>query len=79
LSVRALHYLFKGSGQSVSDYILERRLQRCREELEAPAFSTRTVTEIALANGFNSMSHFSSAFRRRFATSPSAARDAARG
>ena len=77
VSVRALHYLFKGTGQSVSDYIWERRLQRCRAELEAPAFSRRTVTEIALACGFNSMSHFSSAFRRRFGVSPSEVRGAA--
>jgi AraC-like DNA-binding protein len=78
LSVRTLHYLFKGTGQSVSDYILERRLLRCREELEAPAFSCRTVTEIALACGFNSLSHFSSAFRQHFGTSPSMARARAR-
>ncbi len=77
LSVRTLHYLFKGSGQSVSDYLWERRLQRCRQELESPALGMRTVTEIALASGFNSMSHFSSVFRRRFGTSPTGARSAA--
>ena len=77
MSVRALHYLFKGTGQSVSEYIWERRLQRCREALQMPAERHRTVTEIALAAGFNSMSHFSSAFRRRFGVTPSDARDAA--
>ena len=77
LSVRTLHYLFKGTGQSVSDYIWDRRLERSRQELQAPAFSDRTVTEIALASGFNSMSHFSSAFRRRYGVSPSSVRDAA--
>jgi AraC-like DNA-binding protein len=35
------------------------------------------VTQIALAAGFNSMSHFSSAFRRRFGVTPSDARDRA--
>ena len=77
MSVRTLHYLFSGSGQSVSDYIWERRLQRCREALQMPAERHRTVTEIALAAGFNSMSHFSSAFRRRFGVTPSDARDSA--
>ena len=77
MSVRALHYLFKDTGQSVSDYIWERRLQRCREALQMPAERRRTVTEIALAAGFNSMSHFSSAFRRRFGVTPSDARDSA--
>lgn len=78
ISVRALHYLFKSTGQSVSDYIWERRLQRAREELEL-AGSRRTVTEIALACGFNSMSHFSSMFRRRFGVTPSELRASSRG
>ncbi len=77
MSVRALHYLFKGTGQSVTGYIWERRLQRCREALEMPAERRRTVTEIAFAAGFSSMSHFSSAFRRRFGVTPSDAREAA--
>jgi len=77
VSVRALHYLFKGMGHSVSDYIRERRLERCLEALQMPA-ERRTVTQIALAAGFNSMSHFSSAFRRRFGVTPSDARDCAR-
>ena len=77
MSVRALHYLFRGTGQTAAAYIWERRLQRCREALEMPAERHRTVTEIAFAAGFSSMSHFSSAFRRRFGVTPSDARDAA--
>jgi len=77
MSVRALHYLFKDMDHSVADYIRERRLNRCLEALQMPA-ERRTVTEIALAAGFNSMSHFSSAFRRRFGVTPSDARDSAR-
>ncbi|HEU5294020.1 MAG TPA: helix-turn-helix domain-containing protein [Burkholderiaceae bacterium] len=77
ISVRALHYLFKGTGESVAGYIWERRLQRCREALEMPASRHRTITEIALSAGFNSMSHFSSAFRQRFGVTPSDTRDSA--
>lgn len=77
LSVRSLHYLFKPTGRSVTDHLWERRLQRCRAELEADAASSRTVTEIALASGFNSLSHFSSLFRRRFGLSPREVREAA--
>lgn len=77
ISLRALHYIFKGTGQSVSDYIWERRLERCHEALQMPVERRRTVTEIALAAGFNSMSHFSSAFRRRYGVTPSDARAAA--
>lgn len=71
ISVRALHYLFKSTGQSVSEYIWERRLARAREELELSGAAKRSVTEIALGAGFNSMSHFSSLFRRKFGMSPS--------
>jgi AraC-like DNA-binding protein len=78
ISVRALHYLFKSTGQSVSAYIWERRLQRSREELELSAGSRRSVTEIALACGFNSMSHFGSMFRRRFGATPSELRASVR-
>lgn len=79
ISVRSLHYLFKSTGQSVSDYIWERRLQRCREELELAVSGRRSVTEIALACGFNSLSHFSGMFRRRFGVAPSEMRPGARG
>ena len=76
MSVRALHYLFKGTGESVSGHIWERRLQRCMQALQMPTQHSRTITDIALAAGFNSMSHFSSVFRRRFGVTPSDVRDA---
>ena len=34
----------------------------------------RTVTEIAMDAGFNSLSHFSSVFRKRYGVSPTSAR-----
>lgn len=77
LSVRALHYLFKSTGMTVSDWMWERRLERCRDELEAGTATRRTVTEIALAAGFNSMSHFSSLFRRKYGITPSQSRTSA--
>ena len=77
MSVRALHYLFKSSEMSVSDYIWDRRLEKCRAELETLMGRRRSVTEIALAAGFNSMSHFSSVFRRRYGTTPSDTRASA--
>ena len=77
MSVRSLHYLFKGTGSSVSEFIWERRLERCRDALQMPAQRGATVTEIALAAGFSSMSHFNSAFKRRYGVTPSGAREAA--
>lgn len=77
MSVRALHYVFKDTGKSVSDYIWGRRLERCRSELEMSAANKRTITEIAFASGFNSMSHFSSLFRSTYGITPSDVRSSA--
>ena len=70
ISVRSLHYLFKGDGQSVSDYIWSRRLERCRQEIEIGLAAHRSLTDIAMDAGFNSLSHFSSMFRKRYGMPP---------
>jgi AraC-like DNA-binding protein len=69
ISVRGLSRLFRSLQTSPSDYIRMRRLEQCRCALLAPA--GMTVTEIALSNGFNDSSHFSSVFRKEFGMSPS--------
>jgi AraC-like DNA-binding protein len=71
MSVRSLHYLFKSADMSVSDHIWAARLERCRRELELDAGLYRTITDIAMDAGFNSLSHFSSVFRKKFGMSPS--------
>ena len=74
MSVRTLQYLFKSADISVSDYIWTSRLERCRKELEVAVGLKRTVTEIAMDAGFNSLSHFSSVFRRRYGVPPTSIR-----
>jgi len=69
VSVRGLTRLFASLQMSPSEYIRMRRLEQCRCALVASA--EMTITEIALSNGFNDSSHFSSAFRKEFGTSPS--------
>jgi AraC-like DNA-binding protein len=69
ISVRGLTRLFTSLQTSPSEYIRIRRLEQCRCALLASA--GMTVTEIALSNGFNDSSHFSSAFRKEFGISPS--------
>jgi AraC-like DNA-binding protein len=49
---------------------------RLRAALEAVRESGRDLTEIALACGFSSHSHFTNAFRRRFGAAPSQTRGA---
>jgi AraC family transcriptional regulator len=52
----------------------ELRLRSALELLGGPTRPRRDLTEIALACGFSSHSHFTSAFRRRFGLAPSRAR-----
>lgn len=67
-SERFHHY----TGQPFQAYLQERRLQFARSLLASTGL---TVTEICHAAGFNSLSHFGRAFRRRYGVPPSARRD----
>lgn len=71
---RYLHKVFQGTGESLSEYILQQRLERCRLDLSNPDLSNISITEIALSWGFNSVSHFSRAFHLRFGKPPRSAR-----
>ncbi|SSW66193.1 helix-turn-helix domain-containing protein [Achromobacter agilis] len=74
ISVRLLHHLFHQDGISPADWMWDRRLQRCFDEITAKRDAQRTITEIAYANGFSSSSHFSNAFKAKFGVSPRDAR-----
>lgn len=74
LSLRYLHQLFKEHDTSVNRYIINRRLARCRDDLLSPQFAHRTVSEIAVAHGFKTASHFSRSFAEVYGVSPSEAR-----
>jgi AraC-like DNA-binding protein len=76
-SVRGLYRHFMGLNMSVCEWIRERRLERCREDLQDPRWSGRTITEIAFRWGFNDAAHFSRAFKSRYGASPRALRSAA--
>jgi AraC-like DNA-binding protein len=71
ISLRYLHYLFRLTDMSASEWIWDRRLQRCYDVLRRPELQALSVTEVAYQLGFNSPSHFSTAFRRKFGVSPS--------
>ncbi len=70
LSQRYINQLLEDEGTSLSRYIWSRRLERCAEQLKNSALRGRSVSQIALENGFNDLSHFSKAFRNRFGSSP---------
>jgi AraC-like DNA-binding protein len=70
LSPRYINQLLEAEGTSLSRYIWGRRLERCAEQLTDPVLRGRSVSQIAIENGFNDLTHFSKAFRGRFGVSP---------
>jgi transcriptional regulator GlxA family with amidase domain len=74
LSLRHLNRLFETEDTSLMHYVWERRLARCRRDLSDPAQRHRSISEIALAAGFNNLSHFSRVFHARFGLSARAVR-----
>lgn len=77
VSLRHLNRLLAADGRTVSQLILERRLERAAEDLRAPALRRYSVAEIAWRRGFASQAHFARAFRARYAMTPTQMRSAA--
>lgn len=70
ITPRYLHLLFEDVGTSVSTWVRERRLERCRDDIHCSVSTARTITDIAYGWGFNDLSHFSKAFKQQFGQSP---------
>jgi AraC family transcriptional activator of tynA and feaB len=70
LSPRYLRMIFASSHETVSAYILRRRIEECARQIEDPRWSEHSITEIAFSWGFNSAPHFTRSFRERYGTSP---------
>ncbi|MEL7205152.1 MAG: GlxA family transcriptional regulator [Pseudomonadota bacterium] len=72
ISTRQLERLFRRHMQcSPSQYYLDLRLQKARNLLLQ---SERSVTEVAMATGFRSTTHFAKVYRKNFGVSPNAQR-----
>ncbi|ANB72100.1 AraC family transcriptional regulator [Paraburkholderia phytofirmans OLGA172] len=70
ISLRYLHMLFHHSGATVSGWIQDKRLSKCRDALTDSAYSRQRIADIAYRWGFSSTSHFSRAFKEKFGMSP---------
>jgi AraC-like DNA-binding protein len=70
ISLRYLHLLFKDTGESVSQWIRNLRLQSAHEALRS-ANATTSVAQIAYAVGFGDHAQFTHAFRNKFGHPPS--------
>lgn len=70
VSLRYMQKLFTAEGNSFSNYVRSRRLERCRADLISPQHAQLSISEICFRWGFNSSAHFSRAFREQYGTSP---------
>jgi AraC-like DNA-binding protein len=70
ISERTLRLLFASQDESLTAYVLRRRLESCSLLLRDPAWRDRTITDIALRHGFNNPTHFGHAFKQRFGLTP---------
>ena len=70
VSPRYLRMLFSGDHETVSAYILRRRLEECARQISSPLSRGRTLADIAFACGLNSAAHFTRVFRDQYGVTP---------
>ena len=73
---RYVQQLLDGAGLSFSQHVRDARLDAARRLLNDPGPTHLRVTDVALAVGFQDISYFNRAFRRKFGETPSAVRRA---
>lgn len=69
-SPRSVHMLFSSAPETLSRYILRRRLEESARALRSPLKAGCTISEIAFDHGFSSSAHFCKVFREHFAATP---------
>lgn len=70
LSPRYLRMIFASENETVSAYILRRRLEQCARQIADPAWRGHSMIKIAFGWGFNSAPHFTRTFRERYDMPP---------
>lgn len=74
ISVNYLGLLFRDEGTTFTDFVRGERLDRAWRRLVDPRHLHASIATIAYDAGFNDVSYFNRAFRRRFGRSPTEAR-----
>jgi AraC-like DNA-binding protein len=68
---RYLQKLFQTEGTNFSEFVLGQRLAKAYRMLTNPLYSHRAISTLAFDVGFNDLSYFNRAFRRRYNLTPS--------
>jgi AraC-like DNA-binding protein len=75
ISPRYLQKLFAAAGITVAGCIKERRLERCRNDLEDRSLLRDSIGTICARHGYIDSAHFSRLFKGRYGLSPRAFRE----
>jgi AraC-like DNA-binding protein len=75
-SLRYIQKLFEAAGLSFGQYLRQRRLERCRSDLQSALHRHLSISDICFGWGFSDPAHFSRTFRAEFGTTPRAYRQA---
>lgn len=70
VSVSYLHKFYSGTGRTVMEHVRDVRLDAADSLLRRGGIRPTTISEVAYAVGFKSLSEFSRSYKRRFGWSP---------
>ncbi|MBB3664572.1 AraC-like DNA-binding protein [Prauserella sediminis] len=74
ISVRQLQKIFEGEHATVSGWIRERRLERCRRDLTDPRLAHLPISAVGARAGLHDSAHFVRVFKARYGVTPGAFR-----
>jgi AraC-like DNA-binding protein len=74
ITPRYVHVLLEQSGQTFTQYVVQKRLEKAGKLLADDEGQYRRIADVALEVGFADLSHFNRAFRRHFGDTPSGVR-----
>jgi AraC family transcriptional regulator, positive regulator of tynA and feaB len=75
VSARYVQAAFAANQSSVGHWILNRRLELCRQALMQSTCIQPRISQTAFQHGFNDLSHFNRAFKHKFGVTPSRLRN----
>nr|WP_010133121.1 AraC family transcriptional regulator [Microbulbifer agarilyticus] len=71
LSAQAVRKIFRQHGTTVTDYLNNVRLGWVYDQLQNPVANSHSISSLAYAVGFNNLTWFNRAFKRKFGITPS--------